>query len=52
MEFLSRELLIRIVGRIVNVKFLVIADVRATQVLVERLHGLFGADVTEHAVCL
>ncbi len=48
-EELSRKLGVGIVGGVIDVKILVIANIRAAQVFVERLHGLFGADVAEHA---
>ena len=41
-----------IIGGICDVEILVIADVRAAQILVERLHGFFGADVAQNAVGL
>ena len=49
---LAGELGVGIVGGIGHVEILVVADIRAAQILVERLHRFFGADVAEHAVGL
>ncbi len=49
---LAGELGVGIVGGIFDVEILVVADVCAAQILVERLHGFFGADVAQHAVGL
>ncbi len=47
---LAGELGVGIVGRILNVEILVVTDAGAAKIFVERLHGLFGADVAEDAV--
>ncbi len=50
--FLSRQFRVRIVRRIFDGKFLVVANVRPTEVFVERLHRLFRSDVAHHIVRL
>src|SRR5580765_982037 len=46
------ELGIGIIGGIGDLEIFVLADIRAAQVLVEGLHGFFGADVAENAIRL
>ena len=52
MIFLAGQFWIRVVCGIIHVKILVLADICALQIGVERFHRFFRADVAKHAVGL
>src|SRR5258707_3905793 len=48
---LARKFGVRVVRGVNDIKILMLADAGAAQIFVEGLHGFFGADVAEDAVC-